>query len=87
MKAVPFNEVRAELARCLDQSQVDRVLITRHGRPVAVLIGVEDLALEDLLGADEREVWELLQGRPHKPRSGATRSGASRRTKAKGTSK
>jgi antitoxin YefM len=52
MTAEPLREVRDHLSDYVDRaaSQHERVVVTRNGRPVAVLIGYEDLeALEETL--------------------------------------
>ena len=52
MTTEPLREVRDHLSDYVDRaaSQHERVIVTRNGRPVAVLIGYEDLeALEETL--------------------------------------
>ena len=41
-RAMPLREAKARLSEAIDAAQGTYVLITRHGRPAAVLIGVED---------------------------------------------
>lgn len=41
MKRVPLHKVKNELSRFLRASAKEEVLITRHGRPAGVLIGLE----------------------------------------------
>lgn len=48
----PLADVKAHLSEIVDlvESQHERVVITRHGRPVAVIVSTEDLAeLEETL--------------------------------------
>jgi prevent-host-death family protein len=48
----PLADVKAHLSEIVDlvESQHERVIITRHGRPVAVILSTEDLAgLEETL--------------------------------------
>lgn len=58
-EAVPFTEVKAHLSELVDRvwREHDRVVVTRNGRPVAVLISPDELeGLEetlDLLSDDE----------------------------------
>jgi prevent-host-death family protein len=52
MTEEPLREVRDHLSDYVDRAarQHERVVVTRNGRPVAVLIGYEDLeALEETL--------------------------------------
>jgi antitoxin YefM len=58
-EAIPFTEVKAHLSELVDRvwREHDRVVVTRNGRPVAVLISPEELeGLEetvDLLTDDD----------------------------------
>jgi antitoxin YefM len=48
----PLAEVEAKFSEMVDrvEQQHDRISVTRHGRPAAVLMGADDLAaLEDTL--------------------------------------
>lgn len=42
MKRVPLSDVKDQLSKYLRLAQKDGVLITRHGKPAAVLIGFKD---------------------------------------------
>jgi prevent-host-death family protein len=42
MKRVPLSEVKDDLSRYVDLSAREEIVVTRHGRPAAVLIGFED---------------------------------------------
>ena len=59
MTIIPFSEAKALLSELADrvESQHDRILVTRNGRPSFVLLSPDDLeALEetlDLLRADD----------------------------------
>jgi antitoxin YefM len=58
-ETIPFTEVKAHLSELVDRvaREHDRVVVTRNGRPVAVLISPDELAgLEetlDLLSDDD----------------------------------
>ena len=41
MKAVALAKVKDDLSRYLHQAEREEIVITRHGRPAAVLIGFE----------------------------------------------
>ena len=41
MKRVPVSEIKDDLSRYLRQAEREEVIITRHGKPAAVLIGFE----------------------------------------------
>lgn len=63
MKVVPLREAKASLSSYVDQAQQDRVLITRHGRPAALVIGVQGEELEDLLTMGNPRFWEMIEVR------------------------
>lgn len=68
MKTVTVRDLQKKVKACVDGAQADRVIITRHGKPAAVLVGVEGDEWEDV----------LLQTRSSGSWSG--RAGSSRRS-------
>src|SRR5881392_3065920 len=42
MKRVPLSEVKDDLSRYVQLATREQIVVTRHGRPAAVLIGFED---------------------------------------------
>jgi prevent-host-death family protein len=38
MKAVTVRDLQKKVKECVDHAQEDRVVITRHGKPAAVLV-------------------------------------------------
>ena len=63
MKVVPLGKAKNELSVYVDASQSGRVLIKRHGRPAAILVGVEGQAIEDILTASNEGFWALIEAR------------------------
>lgn len=60
---VDLQDAWGRLGDVLDAAQTDRVVLTRDGRPVAVLVGVEGSDMEDLeLGMDE-DLWRTIAER------------------------
>ena len=66
MKVVAVREAKASLSEYIDKAQRDRVLITKHGKPVALVIGVEGEDLEDLLTMANPRFWEMIEDRRRK---------------------
>ena len=66
MKVVAVREAKASLSEYIDKAQDDRVLITRHGKPAALVIGVEGEDLEDLLTMGNSRFWEMVEERRRK---------------------
>jgi prevent-host-death family protein len=67
MKVVPLAEAKNDLSRFVDAAQGTRVLVTRHGRPAALIIGVEGEAIEDLLTASDPDFWRMIEARRREP--------------------
>jgi prevent-host-death family protein len=63
MKIVAVREAKASLSEYIAKAQRDRVLITRHGKPAALVIGVEGEDLEDLLTMANPRFWEMIEDR------------------------
>src|SRR5712692_732826 len=42
MKKVPLSEVKDDLSHYVELSAAEEIVITRHGRPAAVIIGFKD---------------------------------------------
>ena len=47
MKFIGVREAQVRLSALVQRSQAERVILTRHGHPVAVLTGIEGKDLED----------------------------------------
>jgi prevent-host-death family protein len=61
MKIAPVAEVKAQLSHFLDEAQESPVVVTRNGRPVAVITGVADADdLERLILAHTPRFRRLL---------------------------
>jgi prevent-host-death family protein len=63
MKVVALGKAKNELSAYVDEAQRDRVLVTRHGRPAALIIGVEGEEFEDLMTRSDPDFWEMLERR------------------------
>lgn len=61
MKTVGLEET--SLDACVAEAQYDRVVVTRNGTPVALVVGLEGLDREQLELASSREFWELIEER------------------------
>lgn len=63
MKLIGLKEAKAHLSQFVDQAQRDRVLITRRGKPAALVIGVEGQDLEQVLLGSDAEFWRMIHQR------------------------
>jgi prevent-host-death family protein len=67
MKTIPVRDLQKRIKECVDQAQLDRVVITRHGKPAAVLVGVEGEEWEDVVLQTDPAFWRLIRSRRKQP--------------------
>jgi prevent-host-death family protein len=63
MKTIPAQELRTNLEAVLSSAQAERIVISRRGKPCAVLVGIEDYDAEDLRLASSHDFWEMIRQR------------------------
>ncbi len=63
MKLIGLKEAKAHLSEFVEQAQRDRILITRRGKPAALVIGVGGQDLEQVLLGSDAEFWKMIQQR------------------------
>jgi hypothetical protein len=61
VKIVPVDG--ADLEECLKDAQRERVLLTRQGKPLALLVGVQGLDLEQIELGHSDGFWQLIRKR------------------------
>ena len=61
MKLVALQET--DLSTCVNDAQRERVVVTRDGKPVALVVGVKGLDAEQLELGTNVEFWELVMER------------------------
>jgi prevent-host-death family protein len=67
MKVVAVREAKQQLSGFIDRAQKERVLITRRGKPAALVIGVQGQDLEEVLLMQNPRFWELIESRRKQP--------------------
>jgi len=67
MKTVPVRDLQNKLKRCIDEAQEGRVVITRRGKPAALLVGVEGKDWETVILETDPTFWKLIQQRRKQP--------------------
>ena len=67
MKTVPVRDLQKKLKRCIDEAQEGRVVITRRGKPAALLVGVEGKDWETVILETDPTFWKLIQERRKQP--------------------
>jgi antitoxin (DNA-binding transcriptional repressor) of toxin-antitoxin stability system len=68
MRVLAMRDAKTGLSATLDEAQHDRVLITRDGRPSAIVIGVEGREFEDVLLMSNPKFWEMIEASRRNPR-------------------
>lgn len=63
MKTVTVRDLQKNVRECVDIAQEDRVVITRHGRPAAVLVGIEGEEWESVVLQTSASFWRLIEKR------------------------
>jgi prevent-host-death family protein len=63
MKFVGVREAQAQLSGLVDRSQKERIILTRHGQPIAILTGVKGKDLEEVFLAQDPEFRRLIEQR------------------------
>lgn len=63
MKLVGVREAQQQLSGLVSASQRERVVLTRHGKPVAVLTGVEGQDLEEVILTRSPVFRKLIEDR------------------------
>ena len=63
MKTVSVRDLQKKVKECVEESQIDRVVITKHGKPTAVLVGVEGNDWEDVVLQTDPTFWKLIRSR------------------------
>ncbi len=67
MKTVEIHDPHGDLARCVEQAREERVVITRSGKPAAVITNVEGYDLDAIETAADPEFWEMIEQRRQQP--------------------
>ncbi|MGE5301754.1 MAG: type II toxin-antitoxin system Phd/YefM family antitoxin [Alphaproteobacteria bacterium] len=63
MKTVNARDLQKRIKECVDMSQQDQVVITRRGKPAAILLGVEGKDWGDVVLQTSSRFWKLIEER------------------------
>ena len=69
MKVLAMRDAKTGLSATLDEAQHERVLITRNGKPSAIVIGVEGRDFEDVLLMSNPKFWEMIEASRRNPKT------------------
>ena len=62
-ETVNARDLQKKVKECVDMSQLERVVITRRGKPAAVLVGVEGKDWDDVVLQTSSRFWKLIEER------------------------
>jgi prevent-host-death family protein len=60
VKTMTVFEARNNFSRTLDAARKDVVVVTRNGKPVATIQGIDDADMEDLLLERSEKFWTMI---------------------------
>jgi prevent-host-death family protein len=63
MRDVPEKELQQNLESILARAQSERIVISRRGKPYAVLVGINNYDAEDLALASSEDFWRMISQR------------------------
>jgi prevent-host-death family protein len=60
MKTMTVFEARNHFARTLEAAKDDVIIVTRNGKPVAAIQGIDDADIEDLILERSERFWAMI---------------------------
>lgn len=69
MKLISVRDAKTHLSACLADSQRDSVVVTHHGKPKSVVIGVEGYSIDELVLMFSPQFWKMIEARRRQPRT------------------
>ncbi|HEY2252572.1 MAG TPA: type II toxin-antitoxin system Phd/YefM family antitoxin [Planctomycetaceae bacterium] len=63
MKSIAVKELKANLDAVFNSAQGERIIVSRHGKPSVVLVGIEGYDAEDLRLATSQDFWTMIRSR------------------------
>jgi len=63
MKTVSVRDLQKNIRESVEAAQKDRVVVTRNGKPAALLIGVEGQDWESVVLQTHAPFWKLIEQR------------------------
>lgn len=67
MKTISMRDLQKKIKESVDAAQSDRLVITRHGKPAAILVGVEGVDWETVVLETKTTFWRLIEKRRRQP--------------------
>jgi len=63
MRTINVRDFQKKIRETVETAQRERVVLTRHGEPVALVVGLEGMDWEDIVFQTSRPFWKLIEKR------------------------
>lgn len=63
MKRIPIKDLERDVEAVINSAQSERIVISRGGKPCALLIGIENYDAEDMRLANSEDFWRMIHQR------------------------
>jgi prevent-host-death family protein len=67
MKKTTLESFTSDPGHFLEEARSERILVTKNGRPMAVVMGVDEMDEEDIGYATSPEFWRMIEERRRQP--------------------
>ena len=67
MKEITMEQLAMATSELLTLAQRERILVTRDGKPMAVMVGIENKDEEDLQLEASADFWRMIEERRREP--------------------
>ncbi len=63
MKTLNVRDLQKMIRKCIETAQKESIVLTRHGKPVAVVTGIAGLDWEDVFWSTSEPFWRTIRAR------------------------
>ncbi|MGH2725675.1 MAG: type II toxin-antitoxin system Phd/YefM family antitoxin [Actinomycetota bacterium] len=63
MRTINVRDFQKKIRETVETAQRERIVLTRHGEPVALVVGLEGMEWEDVVLQTSRPFWKLIEKR------------------------
>jgi prevent-host-death family protein len=60
VKTISVRDLQQKIRECVEAAQRERVVVTRHGAPAAILIGIEGFDWEQVMLQTSPAFWKMI---------------------------
>jgi len=63
VKTITMRDLQKNIRKCVEAAQKEHVIVTRHGQPAAIVVGVEGHDWEDIVYQTSPAFWRMIEKR------------------------